>query len=171
MSIPDPSASGRPHAASESSRRGFLLGSTAVVVIAGAGGAAVGVLRARSHPATPAEAPAVLLAAQRTELRLIADLDASIARRPVNVALLRQLLADHSAHLTALSSAIALTTGPAATAPLSPAGRPRTTAQLATAEQTASRTGTARALELTGTDAALLASIAACEATHAELLT
>jgi hypothetical protein len=110
------------------------------------------------------------LSAQHAELALIADLDRSIASRSADVTLLRQVRADHTEHLAALTAAIALGTGHSTPVPTPSAGAARTHGELAAAEQAAARSTSLLALTLTGADSALLASIAACEATHAELL-
>ncbi len=102
--------------------------------------------------------------------------------------------ADHAAHLTALRAALAgyrptpadgsvisgtaVSTGSATTATASPpvgsghppAGAPATPDAVRGAEQRASSAAAARAAQLTGREATLLASIAACEATHATWL-
>jgi len=157
------------------SRRGFLLGAAALVA-AGGGGAAAALLRRRpkdkvSYPASPT----VLLAAVAAETRLIAAIDA--AR---DVAALAHLRADHVAHREALLGAVQLATGSPSSG-LSPSGlssspstapaQPRPTlTQLREAELAAAAAAASAAASLTGAPATLLASIAACEASHAELL-
>ena len=86
--------------------------------------------------------------------------------------LLGQARADHAAHLHALEQLVATypTPAPSATSTPAPAGTPRTLVALRSAESAAATASAERARRLTGGPAALLASIAACEATHAELL-
>jgi hypothetical protein len=86
--------------------------------------------------------------------------------------MLGQLRADHVAHrdalLAALDEALGATSPRPTAAP--PAAGSLTRAELRVAEQAASAQAAAHAAQLAGRDAALLASIAACEAGHAELL-
>ena len=89
--------------------------------------------------------------------------------------MIRQARADHVAHLRALDALVAgygpaAKATPAASSSRVPAGTPRTRAQLRAAEQQAASAAARRADALSGARAALLASIAACEATHADLL-
>jgi hypothetical protein len=82
-----------------------------------------------------------------------------------------QARADHAAHLHALRRVQASLPKPAhRPARQKVHGTPRTQAQLRAAETAASVTAAKRAAGLDGAVAVLLASIAACEATHAELL-
>jgi hypothetical protein len=131
-------------------------------------------LRPRPRKKTPAPPPAVLVAALATERALITSLDVSLAASPSSRATLTQLRTDHLAHEQALLAAIAQASDQDARPPPSatPTTRPEplTTARLRSAEQRASGQAAVRAAQLTGRDATLLASIAACEATHAELL-
>jgi hypothetical protein len=149
------------------SRRWLLAGGTALLL---GGGAGVVTERLRhTEPAAPTTAPAALLAAVRAERALLADLDATTGGSPAVRAVIGQVRADHAAHLAALRGILAgYSSGRAATAKRH--GRPRTLAQLHAAEEDAARTAAQHADALTGPAAALLASIAACEATHAELL-
>jgi hypothetical protein len=163
------------------SRRAFLIaGGTAVVAGAGAG---VGMEFSRHEPrrraATPAPSPpAELVDALAAERDLIAVLDASIPTEPQLRARLTRIRDDHTAHERALAAAVRQVSGPSA-APSAgpsassgtPAGAAAGAAELARAERGAAQTAAARAARLAGRDAVLLASIAACEAAHAELLT
>jgi hypothetical protein len=148
------------------SRRWMLAGGAALVA-GGAAGAIVELIAA-DGPAAPPLPPAALLAAVRSEHRLIADLDATTGGTPAVRQVIVQARADHAAHLAALTALLRryrnVAPRPAAH------GRPRTLAQLHTAEIAASRDTAQRAEALSGAAAALLASIAACEASHAELL-
>ena len=153
-------------AAPGTSRRWFLAGGVAVLLGAGAGAAVE--LSGRSSPAAPAAAPAALVAAVRAERALIADLDATTGGSGTVRSVIRQARADHAAHLAALRGVLAGYVHPRASA--MPPGRARARAQLRAAETAAAQAAAQHATDLTGAAAALLASIAACEATHAELL-
>jgi hypothetical protein len=150
-------------------RRRTLLGA-AIVLVGGGVGAVVGAVRKRPTAARPRPAvpPAVLVDALAAERRLIAGLSASArdsALRPIAV----QLIADHQAHAHALAATLSPYPGAAdqVTAPASPK---HSRAELRAAEQQASAAAAGRAAELSGSVSALLASVAACEAAHAELL-
>lgn len=146
--------------------RRVLLGA-GVVVAAGGVGAAVGGLSPRRHrPDPPAPAPQLSQALAR-EYSLIADLDAALPTRPQ----LRNVRDDHAAHAEALRAAIARYPAPAPSpSSTGPPAVARPTAQLRASELAAAKAAAAESAALTGSDAALLASISACEATHAELL-
>ena len=155
------------------SRRALLAGGAAVL-IAGAGGGLAGVLATpRRRPAPEPAAPPALLAALEQERALLATLGAAApGTAPHDV--LHQIRSDHLAHLDALRGAVAEAIYPAAHIP-TPSGTPSRHRragrnELRAAEQAAATAGGRRAERLHGAVAALLASIAACEATHAELL-
>ncbi len=159
-------------------RRTFLIGGAAVGGAA-VGGAALGVgleFGTHSQPVRPKRpsAPPALVAAADAERALLADLDATTGGAPAVRDVIRQIRADHAAHLQALAGLAATYPGfaPARASGTtnSAAGQARTKAQLRDAEQAASDEAARRAGVLVGAAAALLASIAACEATHAELL-
>lgn len=152
-------------------RRWLLAGGLAALLGAG-GGVAAEVLWPRAAPAPLPEPPAALLAAVDAERALIADLDATTGGTPTVRRVIVQARADHAAHLAALHGALGhyRAPGAAAVSPTSPPkGTPRTLAQLRAAEHAASAAAGRRAEQLNGSPAALLASVAACEATHAEL--
>lgn len=165
-------------AARTRTRRGFLLGSGIVVAAAAGGGVALGLSTSSGHEGHDdpfiAHVPAELIAARDAESALLATLDATIAgARPATVRLLRAIRADHAAHVAAIRSSIATAAYPAtvprpSSTPAS--GRPASGPALRAAESRAARAAAARAARLTGAPAALLASIAASEAAHAELL-
>lgn len=154
-------AAGRRH-----TRRWFLAGG--VAILAG-GGAGVGAAFLRRHPKhrrpTP---PAALVAVAETERRLIADLEATTGGAPDVRVVIEQATANHRAHLAVLEGLLGAYARQS-TAPSRVPGTPRTKAQLRAAEQAASGTAAARAMRLSGRESALFASIAACEASHAEL--
>jgi len=140
-----------------------------LAVLAG-GGAGVGaaVLRHRPGHRSPPAPPADLVAAAETERRLIADLVATTGGTADVRFVIEQATANHRAHLAALEGLLAAYATPHV-APSRTPGRPRTKGQLRGAEQSASGAAAARTLQLPGQQAALFASIAACEASHAEL--
>ncbi|HKC27521.1 MAG TPA: hypothetical protein VKB75_05875 [Jatrophihabitans sp.] len=150
------------------SRRWFLAGGAAVLVGGGAG--VVAELLTSHDPAGPPPAPPALIAAASAERALIADLDATTG----GTAAVRQVIvaarADHAAHLAALTRLLRSYHAPAGPTAARPQGTPRTLAQLRSAETRASAAAVHRAATLGGITATLLASIAACEATHAALL-
>jgi len=152
------------------SRRGLLLGGAAVV-LAGGGGIAVGALRPLAHHQPTRRPPADLVAAVAAERALIGAIDATTGGNASVRTALHQIRADHVAHHAALQAAVD-------GYPQSPAGAESSSSRpvealdvagLRGAEQRASARATTRAARLAGKNATLLASIAACEATHAEL--
>ena len=118
----------------------------------------------------PGPPPAALLAAIRAERTLIADLDATTGGSTHVRRLVVQVRADHVAHLRALRALLPAFRRPRTAEDGRPVGTPRTLAHLRAAEQHASLAAAGHASALDGAYAALLASIAACEAAHAELL-
>jgi hypothetical protein len=163
----------RPDPAPRStSRRWFLAGGVAVLV-GGAAGAAAELLGSdAAAPPPPPVPPPALIAAARAEQVLVADLTATTGGAPAVRQVIRQAHADHAAHLHTLTALLAgFRAAPGASISSTPyRGTPRTLAQLRAAERAASVAAARRAEALEGPYAALLASIAACEATHAELL-
>lgn len=155
------------------SRRGLLVGGAAVVIAAGTG-VAVGALQPLPEPDKPTgRPPADLVAALAAERVLIAAIDATTGGSPAIRIALRQMRADHVAHQTALQGAVeAYPEAPPSNPPSSPGGTVTalTVAGLRGAEEQASARAATRAARLTGRYAALLASIAACESSHAVLL-
>lgn len=178
---PTPTPGGPRHAAPEPETRRhprrWFLGGTAAVLVAGGGGVGAAFLRRTSGPkANPA--PAALLAAVATERALLADIDATTGGSAEVRVALRQVRADHAAHLATLAELAAGYDPPKGgsraptTAGTSLAGgTPRTLEQLRTAERRAAAAAAGHAATLTDRTATLLASISACEAGHAELLT
>jgi hypothetical protein len=158
-------------AGSGTSRRWFLAGGlTLAALVAGAGGG-VGIefLRHRS-PEPPPAAPAALVAAAAAERALVADLSATTGGAPDVRLVIEQAQVNHRAHLAAIEDLLTAYGTPSPT-PSPPRGIPRTKVQLRAAEMAAATAATQRAEALRGRQATLLASIAACESTHAELLT
>lgn len=152
--------------------RRALLGS-GLVILGGAAGTAVGLTRPLPVR-TPPVPPAALTDSVTREHRLIARLDSSIAagnRDPR----LRVVRADHVAHLAALQAAVQdivrPTASPTAPVPSLPPLPPASLTQLGSAETDAAKAAAAASTVLTGRVAVVLASIAACETTHAKLLT
>jgi hypothetical protein len=154
---------------SSTTRRAVLVGGLAALAGA-AGGVAAGVVRPLHAGHANEQPPQELLAALGSEQLLLSRIDAA-ARH--DAALGRQLAgirADHQAHVAAIQAALR---SYAAVAPAAPpqVRTPPNRAQLAAAERAAGTTLAQRASALTGRSAVLLASIAACEASHAEVLT
>jgi hypothetical protein len=164
FSAPEPVADPPP---SGVSRRWLLGGGAAVLVGAGAGVGAE-FLRHRSPTPLP-PAPSALTAAAAAERALIADLTATTGGSAEVRAVITRARANHTAHLAALDALLTAYRRPAPAASPRP-GTPRSRAQLRAAESAAATAAAGRADTLAGAQAALLASIAACEATHAELL-
>jgi hypothetical protein len=156
------------------SRRGFLAGA-GLALIGGGAGVGAGLLVDRSPDAVHVPDPKLLLAAVHAEQELIASIDDTLDSGPKDVpaALLQTLRADHQAHLSALLATVAVVLGAASptvsAAPRRP-GRLLSREQFRMLEAAGAKAAAARALGLTGRDAALVASISACEASHAELL-
>lgn len=172
---PLPGPRGPAHAAPRegTSRRWFLVGGGVLLLAAGGGVATEFLLHDSAAPRQAPRAPRALLAAVDAERALIADLDATTGGSRAVRQVIRQARADHEAHLRALRPLLAKYRRPRASGSAkadTPRGRPRTAAQLRDAERRASSTAALHAEASEGSFAALLASIAACEATHAELL-
>lgn len=150
------------------SRRAVLVSGLAVLAGAG-GGVAAGIVRPLHphHPGKPA--PTDLVDALASEHVLISRLEAKIGQDPALEAVFAGLHADHVAHATALEAALR-NYQPARGPVLPAAGRSPTKQQQRAAEATNAAAAAKRAARLSGTDATLLASIAACEASHAEVL-
>lgn len=150
-------------------RRWFLAGGAAVLLGGGAGVLAEVLHESSPAPATPA--PGTLVSAVDAERVLLATLEAMTAGSHEARSVLAQIRADHAAHLHALRRVLATYPPPATRTPSGPgSAQPRTLAQLRDVEKQAASAAAQRAATLDGAAAALLASIAACEATHAELL-
>lgn len=161
------------------SRRTFLVASGAVVAAAAGGGVALGLTSGddSSTAPLPTHAPAPgalddLAAAVAAERALLAGTAGALrsatgARR----AALRAVHTDHAAHLAALRSAMRDLAYPNSVPPRLRRNHPVAAQWGPAAESRAARVAAGRALRLDGAASALLASIAACEATHAELLT
>ena len=165
---PTTSAPAASQGARRPSRRWFLAGGTAVLIGAGAGVAADFVHGAPT-PAAPEQAPAALRAARADEQALLAAVRRARADGSLTRDLAELLISDHEAHLAALTAALAgyAKSGRSGAGPT--AGR-ADRASLRALEHRASHTAAERAARLSGPSAALLASIAACEATHAQVL-
>lgn len=152
-------------------RRWFL--AAGVAALLGVSGGVIAELRTahRAKTPPPPQPPEALVAAAEAERALIADLDATTGGTPDVRRVIVQARADHAAHLQALVAMLARFGHVPARQRRRPHGTPRTLAQLRAAEQRAATVAGRRASALDGGYAAVLASIAACEATHAELLT
>lgn len=146
--------------------RRAVLWSVLGVAAAGAGAAAGALLPAHSGGARP-PAPQPLLDSLAAETRLVAMHAAAVTDESLRgpMALAR---ADHVAHLQAIRAMLAAF-APPANGVTTPAAGPADREALRAAEAQAGSAAAARAAALTGRTATVLASIAACEATHAEL--
>jgi hypothetical protein len=158
--------------------RRTVLGAVVLVAAAG-GGAAAGLQRPLRKPAKAPVAvpPAWLVAAIDREHQLISGLHTALAADPDTAATLNPVLTDHNAHLVALLAlpgAPKLSADPTAAASspaASPADAPAPSrATLAAAESAAATAAAAQSAAQSGSPAVLLASIAACEATHGQWL-
>jgi hypothetical protein len=148
--------------------RRSVLGAAAVVATGGVG-AVVGVFVSEGRATSErAVAPAPLRQALERELALVVDLDSALRRGAGPAAALRAVRADHAAHAAALRSTLGAY--PAPTPPTVTSSSTPTLSGLRAAELAAARAAAAESAALTGADAALLASISACEATHGQLL-
>lgn len=152
-------------------RRAFLAVGGLVVVGAAGGGAALGLSGGTSAPAPlRPEMHAVLMRAALDEVDLIAAAARAMhTARGADRTTLRLVHGNHVAHLAAVRAVIADAAYPARPPRIGSHAR-RMSGGLAAAEARAARAGARRALQVTGAPSALLASIAACEASHAELL-
>jgi hypothetical protein len=170
--------------------RRALLASAAALVVGGAAGVAFQISGSAidGTPVQPAPPPE-LVAAAASESALLSAIDGALAHDPSLRSLLAGVRADHVAHQAVLRAALdAYASTPAASAPAastpaastpanaSPSASPAppqpqlSRPQLRALELQAAATASRYARALSGPDAAVLASISACEASHAELL-
>ena len=103
-------------------------------------------------------------------LALAAAYDRAALAQPALAGRLTPLAADHRAHATELSRVIGTDTPSAAPSTSAAPDPGASLADLRTAEQNAQRTATLSARTVPAERAALVGSIAACRATHAEAL-
>ena len=150
------------------------------VLAAAAGGAAIGVLTASSNDddsaqrSTPApRPPAPLVSALDRERTLLTTVQAAAADAAL-ASLTGPLVADHTAHEATLSGLLATYPTPSASSSSSaspaPTDTPTSVASLRAAEGAAAEEAAAESAAATGALAAVLASISACEASHAAWL-
>jgi hypothetical protein len=168
MTEPSPQPPSGPPPSAGTSRRWFLAGGAAVLLGAGAG--VLGEVLGEDEPAGPAAPPEPLVAAIAAERALLADLAATTGGDRAVRRAIEQIRADHEKHLAALRKVLAGVTQSPAPRATAAQGQPRTRRQLSDAERAAAGLAAQHAAALDGPSAALLASISACEATHAELL-
>lgn len=170
---PPPTSHRRPTTRPAILSRRSLLGAGVVLVAGGVGAGIAGIQPRRERAAHVTGAPTELAGALARELSLVANLEATLRHDPSRAVELRAARDDHAAHATALRSAISAYPTPSMSSTPPASGPPAapTIAQLHAAELAAARSAAAESSALTGADAALLASISACEATHAELIT
>jgi hypothetical protein len=164
-----PAARGAHRAARPVSRRTVLISGVAAVVAGAAGGGTYAAIRPVGRARRPAP-PADLVAALSAEADLIAAVDAAIAADGSLRTELTGVRSDHVAHQLVLRAALADYAPAPVPSPSSPLATAPTRAALRTGEARAAADAAARASRLTGRVAAVLASVSACEATHAELL-
>lgn len=134
---------------------------------AGVGGATLsgcGLFGGSDSSTGPADAVQPLLV---EAVALAAAYDKAAAARPDLAARLKPLADDHRAHASALAKLIGQ---PVPTAAAAAVGSGDVLAGLRTAEQTAQRNAVTACKQAPAGRAALLGSIAACRATHAEAL-
>jgi hypothetical protein len=152
---------------------------SALTVLAAAAGALALVSCERDKPSgtppgpTPSQTPAgpdPLLTDLTDTERLLTVYDQVLRAHPTLAARLRPLRANHAAHLSALREATGVTATPTAAPPKAPATPAAALAQLRGLERTATAARTRSAVRASGGRAALLASIAACCATHQAVL-
>lgn len=161
-----------PTADPSPSRRTFLLAGGAAAVVGAGIGVGLGVDRGDARaPAAPAPKPVrkELVDAIAQEVSLIAVIDAVSGASPTQLAVLKQLRADHAEHERVLRALIPAGSAALPTPTISMA--PSSVAIVRSTESRASQVAASAAANAGGTTAVLLACIAACEATHAELLT
>jgi len=172
---PPPTSHRRPTTRPAILSRRYLLGAGVVLAAGGVGAGIAGISSVRRPAAAATEVPTQLHGALAREQALVAGLETALRRNTgaIPAVALRAARDDHAAHAAALSSAISAHPGPSSssTPPPSPPAAAPTIAQLRAAELAAAGAAAAESSALAGPDAALLASISACEATHAELLT
>jgi hypothetical protein len=146
-----------------------LLGAGAVT-LAGGAGLTAGLLRPRRAPAPPL-APAALVAAAARERAMITSIDA-VVDADLRAAL-ASIRADHVQHLEAVDALLAHAAGAGAvsSAPRGSVSAAPTRAQLLAAENAAQAGWAQLSARATGPQAALFASVSACEATHVAALT
>jgi len=121
---------------------------------------------------SPPQPTAWIVAAIAREQTLVDSLTTAIAANAGLDARLRPALDDHAAHLTALRAlpgAPVPSPASAASSPAAPSPAPSITA-LAAAETAAAQTAAGESARQNGSAAVLLASISACESTHAQWL-
>ncbi|WP_307833797.1 hypothetical protein [Actinoplanes derwentensis] len=118
----------------------------------------------------PAPQPDALQPLLDEALALAGAYDRVILATPNLAARLTPLAEDHRAHATELTKVIGAAVASVAPSASAPAGATDTTATLRKAEQSAQKTAAAACKAAPRERAALVGSIAACRATHAEAL-
>jgi hypothetical protein len=148
-----------------------MLGGTAAVAVSATALAGCGLFGGDDDDAKKKTADA-LTPVLTEALTLAAAYDRAVTAQPGLSARLTPLAADHRAHVTALAKAIGEAV-PSATPSSSSAAATDAAALVATlrkSEQAAQRTAAAACKTAPAARAALIGSIAACRATHAEAL-
>ncbi|WP_308120734.1 hypothetical protein [Paractinoplanes bogorensis] len=143
-----------------------LLGTAAASALAGSALAGCGLFDDEPAPPEPADPLQPLL---DEAMALAASYDRAIAAQPGLASRLTPLGDDHRAHVAELTLVIGKT--PPSVAPSASVGAPaETVASLREAEQAAQKSAVALCRAAVPERAALIGSIAACRATHAEAL-
>ncbi|WP_412752472.1 hypothetical protein [Krasilnikovia sp. M28-CT-15] len=143
-----------------------LLGVTAGAALAASVPAGCGLFDGDPEPAPPDPLQPVLDEA----LRLAATYERAALAQPELAKRLTPLAADHRAHAAALAGLIGATLPSTAPSASADTGAAPTLDVLRKAEQQAQRTAAAACRQTSADRAALLGSIAACRAAHAEAL-
>ena len=139
------------------------------IAAAGASGATLAGCGLFDHDSKPSPATDALLPLLTEAVGLAAAYDRAVAAQPGLAGRLTPLAADHRAHAAALAELIGEAV-PSASAPPTAAGAGDVLTQLRAAEQTAQRNAVTACKQAPSERAALIGSIAACRATHAEAL-
>lgn len=147
-------------------RRQALAAGTVVLASAAAG------CTTDRHPRPAARTPddALREAAVARERELVAAYTLALQALPQHSPLLAALLGDHSAHLARLVPAPAPTPTASATPPTAPTSPKPSLRALALLERDAARAHATAVVAASRELAAVLASLAACEASHAAVL-
>jgi hypothetical protein len=161
--------------------RRSLLRAGATLAVAGGIGVAAGCTSGPSTPAPPDPVTVALTALLKSEQALVAGYDAAISAHSQLGGRISGVRADHAAHVKALTALLARREPDASPSPstapapadnsLSSGSSSSARQQLATLERQQATAAITGCLAASGDEAALLASLAASEMTHVEVLT
>jgi hypothetical protein len=166
--VPIPTVPQGETAEAQPARRTFLLGSGFAVAAGATIGVVIGSAVHKSEASAPPAPPQTLVDAIAHEVTLIALIDAVANPSADLKRSLDQARADHVEHERVLRGMLPYGTSPVTIT--SPTMAPATVAAVRSAETRAAQVAAKSAAGATGSTAALLACISACEASHAELL-